>query len=216
PPPEASVTQRKLDVALAGDGGGQFALDMQVDGAYAPEWRARYLAEGTRRERATRDLGTEIGAVELAPGKGGLEVNDLDDEEQPVHVRARGRATVFARKDGDVLSFPAGPMHQIVPDYASLSTRRTDIELHALSERDDTWTVRLPAGMHVTRAPVPARVDTPFGRFSLAYEEQQGKVVVHATLAFKKARITPAEYPAWRSFCEAVDRAFGQRVVVGK
>jgi hypothetical protein len=39
---------------------------------------------------------------------------------------------------------------------------------------------------------------------------------VKTSLAFKKVRITPAEYPAWRSFCEAVDRAFGQRMTVGK
>jgi len=27
------------------DGTGQFALDMQVNGAYAPEWRVRYLVD---------------------------------------------------------------------------------------------------------------------------------------------------------------------------
>ena len=41
-------------------------------------------------------------------------------------------------------------------------------------------------------------------------------MTVKTTLAFKKARVTPAEYPAWRAFCEAADRAFGQRFVVGK
>ncbi len=216
PPPEASITKKKLEITVAPDGSGQFALDMQVSGAYAPEWRARYLAEGTRKDRATHDVASEIGAVELASGKGAIEVNDLDDVEQAVHVKTRGKASIFARKDGEALSFPSGPAHQLVPDYASVSARKLDIELHALSQREDEWTIKLPPGVHVTRHPAPAQLDTPFGRFALTFEEQPGKVVVKTMLAFKKSRITPAEYPAWRAFCEAVDRTFGQRIVVSK
>ena len=82
--------------------------------------------------------------------------------------------------------------------------------------RDDEWSVTLPPGMKVLRPPTASQLDGPFGRFSFTFEENQGKVTVKAVLAFKKARITPAEYPAFRSFCEAADRAFGQRLVVGK
>jgi hypothetical protein len=103
-----------------------------------------------------------------------------------------------------------------VPDYASSASRKLDIELHALSQREDEWTIKVPAGYHVTRHPATAELDTPFGRYSLGYEEQPGKVVVKTMLAFKKTRITPAEYPAWRTFCEQVDRTFGQRIVVTK
>ncbi len=66
----------------------------------------------------------------------------------------------------------------------------------------------------MSRAATPGQLDTPFGRFSIAFEETPGKVVVKSSLAFKKARITPAEYPAWRAFCEAVDLAFGQTMEV--
>src|SRR5262249_43405311 len=96
PPPEASITKRKIDLVLAPDGVAQVNLDVSVSGAYAPEWRQRYLAEGTRRERAQRDLGGELGALEIAAGKGGLEVSDLNDEELPVKIRARGKAPGFA------------------------------------------------------------------------------------------------------------------------
>ena len=86
----------------------------------------------------------------------------------------------------------------------------------ALTERDDEWTIHLPPGMKIVRSAQPTQLDTPFGRFSVAFEEGAGKVVVRTTLAFKKSRVTPAEYPAWRMFCEAVDRAFGQQIVVSK
>ena len=111
---------------------------------------------------------------------------------------------------------PAVPTHRLVADYASLSRRALDVDLHALTQREDEWTIRLPAGMRVVRPATPAQLDTPFGRFSVSFEESPGKVVVRSSLAFKKARITPAEYPAWRAFCEAADQAFGQTMVVGK
>ena len=47
--------------------------------------------------------------LELAPGKPGLEVNDLDDEDQPVKIHARGHALGYARHDGEGLGVPAGP-----------------------------------------------------------------------------------------------------------
>jgi len=216
PPPEASVSHRKIEVTLAPDGSGQFALDLAVSGAYAPDWRQRYLAEATRRERAQHDLAGELGTLELAAGKPGLDVNDLDDEDQPVKLHARGRTLGFARRDGDALAVPAGPTHHLVPEYASLSHRNLDVDLHALTTREDEWTIHLPPGTHVTRPATPGQLDTPFGRFSITFEESPGKVVVKASLAFKKARITPAEYPAWRVFCEAVDRAFGQTMAVSR
>jgi tetratricopeptide (TPR) repeat protein len=216
PPPEASQSRRKVDLALAPDGTGQFTFDLHVTGAYAPTFRDRYLAEGTRRDRSARDIAREIGSVELVQGKAGVEVNDLDDEEQPVKLRAKGKSLTFARREGDQLSLPAGPAYDMVADYASLSKRTLDINLRALTMREDEWVVRLPPGMKVTRAPTAAQGDTPFGRFAFSFEESAGKVTVKAQLAFKKSRVTPAEYPAFRAFCEAADRAFGQRLVVGK
>lgn len=141
-------------------------------------------------------------------------MNDFDDEDQPVKIHAKGHSNGFARRDGEALGVPAGPTHHLVPEYASLSHRDLDIDLHALTTREDEWTIRLPPGMHVSRAATPAQLDTPFGRFSVTFEEGTGKVVVKTSLAFKKARITPAEYPAWRAFCEAADRAFGQSMAV--
>jgi hypothetical protein len=70
--------------------------------------------------------------------------------------------------------------------------------------------------MRVTRPATPAQLDTPFGRFAISFDEGNGKVVIKASIAFKKTRITPSEYPAWRAFCEAADRAFGQSMVVAK
>jgi tetratricopeptide (TPR) repeat protein len=215
-PPEASVVRRRLEATIGADGAAQFAADSTVSGAFASQWRQRYLAEAARHERATRDLSDDLGPVELAAGKAGVEVNDLEDVEAPVHLRTKGRAPTFARREGETLSLPAGPGGRLVADLAALSTRNHDVALRALTTRDEEWTLKLPAGAKVVAAPEAKEVDSPYGRFSVKVEASGGKVVVHTTLALKKARVPVAEYAAFRTFCEAADRAFGQRVVVSR
>jgi cellulose synthase operon protein C len=214
PPPSESAIKRKVEVALGADGSAQLATDTTYSGVFAVEGRNRYMAEASRKDRVARDLAGDFGPVELA-GKG-VEVNDLEDIEQPVKVKARGKAASLARREGDALSLPVGASSKMVADYASLSTRALDVVLPALTSRDDEWSVKVPAGMRVVRAPAPAKGDSPFGSFSVEVEQSAGKVVVHGTLIMKKARITPAEYGAFRAWCEQADRAFGQRLVLGK
>jgi tetratricopeptide (TPR) repeat protein/transglutaminase-like putative cysteine protease len=215
-PPEASIVKRQVEVTLAGDGGAQFSTDMTVSGAYAPEWRMRYLAEGTRRDRLTQDLAGDFGPIELANGKGGVETSDLDNEEVEVHVKAKGKSTSFARKEGDTLSAPAGPVQHLAASLASMSSRTQPVLVGPLSSREETWVIKLPSGAKATRVPLPLSMETPFGSYAIKVEDGGGKVTVKSSLTLKKARILPSEYQGWRAFCESVDRAFGQRVVVGK
>ncbi|MDC0748502.1 DUF3857 domain-containing protein [Polyangium mundeleinium] len=216
PPPEQSLTRRHVEVTLADGGAAQLVSDVQVTGAYAPDWRRRYLAEGTRHERASQDLASDFGPIELEKGRAGVETGDLDDVEQAVKIRARGKATSFARREGDALSVPASITPRLVAELAPSSKRTLDVTLTALTSREEEWVIKVPAGMKVRAAPTAQKLDTPFGAFHVTVEQAPGKVTVRTGLSFKKARVTPAEYEAFRSFCEAVDRAFGQRIVVGK
>ncbi|MEJ7734654.1 MAG: DUF3857 domain-containing protein [Polyangiaceae bacterium] len=190
PPPGESTIKRKVEVGLGADGSAQLATDTTYSGVFAVEGRNRYMADASRRDRVARDLAGDFGPVELAGGKG-VDVNDLEDIEQPVKVKARGKAASLARREGESLSMPVGAAPKMVADYASLSTRSLDVVLPALSSRDDEWSVKVPAGMRVVRAPVPARSDSPFGSFTIEVEQSAGKVVVHSVLILKKARITP-------------------------
>jgi hypothetical protein len=158
----------------------------------------------------------DFGTVELAPGKAGVEVNDLEDIEQPVKLRARGKAVALARREGDGLSIPAVPAQRLATEFASLSVRTRDVIIPALTTRRDEWSIRLPAGWRVTRAPLPQEVATPFGKFSISVEQSAGRVVVRSQISLTKSRIKPSEYMEFRMFCETADRAFGQRVVLGK
>jgi hypothetical protein len=40
------------------------------------------------------------------------------------------------------------------------------------------------------------------------------KITVASRVSVTVSRVTPAEYPAWKKFCEEVDRAMSPRLVV--
>jgi hypothetical protein len=215
PGAEATTRSRKIDAMLGTEGGAQLDVRVETSGALASEWRQRYHAKGTRKERISRDLANDFSGIELVAGPTAIEMNDLEDIEAPVKLHARGKTTSFGRREGPDLSLGIAPMGKIVPAFASLSTRKQDLRLSVQSTLDDELVVHLPAGLRVKSVPEPTTGDSPFGTYSIAAEASGNKVTVRTKLMLKKTRITPAEYPAWRSFCEAADRAFAQRLLLG-
>lgn len=214
PGPEGAKRARKVEATLKADGSAEIALSVETVGAHAPEWRQRYHAEGTRRERVIRDLGAELTAFELLPGEAGLKVNDLENIEEPVHIRAKGKAPVFARKDGANLSIMAS-RERLVPRYASLSSRKHPLRISAQTVSEDEMVISLPPGMGLKSGPAPVKVETPFGSYSLIVESEAGKVTVKTSIELTKTRILPSEYAAFREFCEGADRALSERLVIG-
>jgi len=212
---DATRRVRRIDAALGPDGSAQLDIKTETSGALAAEERERYHAKGTRRERVGHDLAGEFAGFDLAQGPTSLEVNDLEDIEQPVKLRARGRGASLGRRDGSDLSIPVAPAARLVATFASLSSRKQDIRLHVRSTLEDELVIHLPANYKIKSLPEAMQQDTPFGAFSIGVEAAGNKVTLRAKIAIQKTRITPAEYSAWRTFCEAADRAFAQRLIVG-
>jgi hypothetical protein len=217
PDPDADATRRtrRIEATLSPDGVAQLDVKVETSGALAAESRQRYHAKATRRERLARDLSGEFAGFELSPGNAGLEMNDLEDIEQPVKTHAKGRAASMGRHDGNELTIPIGPTGRLVPAYASLSSRKQDIRMHVRSTLEDELIVHLPPSLKVKTLPEPVTEKSPLGRLSVSAEANGNTVTVKTRVAFDKTRITPKEYGEWRAFCEAADRAFAQRLVVG-
>lgn len=218
PDPPADQTQRTRVGEAIVNPTGSAQIDMRVEttGALAAQWRERYHGAGTRRDRVARDVAAELPGFELAPGAAGVEAGDLEDLSQPARVRIRGKVPSFGRKEGTDLSIPVTLQERCVPNLASLSQRHQDIRLQFQSTLDDTWTVRVPAGLTIKSIPVPAKATTPFGVYELTVDRKDAVVTVRSKMTLQRTRITPSEYQAFQSFCEETDRAFGQRLVVGK
>lgn len=214
PDPAKNVTERVVRATVGADGGAKLELAYTTRGTNAADWRRRYHAEATRRDRINSDLGREFPGFEIAAGAAGISTGDLEDVEQPVTISVRGRAPTFARKEGGELSMPVTTDVRLTPTYASLSRRTQDIRLLGFSSVDDTFVVQLPPGVKVVSAPLPARGETRFGSYRVEVEQQPGQVTVKSRLEVKATRIRPADYDAWKKFCAEADRALSPRLVV--
>jgi hypothetical protein len=213
--PSKNVIERTLHASLAADGSAKLEIDYAAKGASAPDWRRRYHAEATRRERINGDLGREFPGFEILAGAAGISAGDLENLEQPVKLAVKGRAPTFARKEGSSLSMSVTLDARLTPNFASLSRRTQDLRILGFTTIDDTYVVKLPPGMKVTSVPTDKKGVTAFGRYLVDVEQQPGQVTIKSRLEIKASRIRPSEYDAWKKFCAEVDRALSPELVVG-
>jgi tetratricopeptide (TPR) repeat protein len=212
--PEKNFVHRELQVDLDGKGSAKLEIDYSTGGYNAASWRGAYGAEATRRERMTRDLGGDFPGVSINEGAQGLITSDLTNNEEPVKIKVRAVAPGFARNEGDSLSMPVTSGFRLTPNFASLSQRRQPVELIAFTTIDDVYRVKLPPGGKIASLPDERANTSPFGSYSLKVEQAHGEVVVRSKLQVKVSRIEPADYKAWKRFCEEADSAFSARLLV--
>jgi transglutaminase-like putative cysteine protease len=210
PPATSSVSTHRLDASLAPDGAARLDWHADVSGVEASEWRVRFHADATRKQRVQQMFASLLPGSEIAT----VDASDLEDIEQKVTLHVRGNAPQFARSTGEALVVPLGRREHMVRDYAPLAARQLDVRLHAQWTQEDDWTVRLPPGARVKGLPSPARASGPFGSYRLDVESTGSLIRVHTVVALTKTRIAAGEYPAFRAWCEEVDRALGQRATV--
>jgi tetratricopeptide (TPR) repeat protein/transglutaminase-like putative cysteine protease len=210
PPPSASVSARWLDATLAPDGAAQLDWRVDVSGVEASEWRVNFHAAATRKRRVEDVVASILPGSEVTT----VDTGDLEDIEQKVTMHVRGRASRFARAEGDVLTVPLGRKEHMIRDYAPLAARKLDVRLPAQRTEEDDWVVRLPSGAKVKSIPAPARGSSPFGSYSVVVESNGNALHVKTTVTLARTRIMASEYPAFRAWCEEVDRGLGQRATV--
>jgi cellulose synthase operon protein C len=210
PPAGESVSVHKVDATLAVDGSAQLDWRADVSGVEASEWRVRFHADATRKGRVQQMIASILPGSEVTS----VDTDDLEDVEQNVSLRLHGRAPQFARSEGDALMVPMGRNEHMVRDYASLSSRTLDLRLYAQWTQVDDWTVRLPPGAKVRGATPASNGSSPFGAYEVAVESSAGTLHVKTTVTLARTRIPASDYPAFRAWCEQVDRALGQRATV--
>jgi tetratricopeptide (TPR) repeat protein len=210
PPPGASISEHTVDAALATDGSAVIDWRADVTGFEAAEWRVRFHAQSTRTQRAQQMMAGLLPGSEVTS----VESGDLEDLEQGVKMRVRGRVPQFARTEGDVLTVPLGRREHMVRDYAPLAARKLDVRMYAQWTQVDEWTVHLPAGARLKSVPVTTSDAGPFGSYAMDVTSDARSVHVKTTVTLSQTRISAGQYPAFRAWCEKVDRALGQRATV--
>lgn len=214
--PKRNVIERRVHATLGPSGEAKLELGYVTRGVDAPAWRRRYLAESTRRDRLGEDLGSEFAGFSLTPGAAGVPVAELSDVEAPVRLELRGSSPSFARREAAGLSVPVTSGLRYVQTYAALTRRTQPVTIIAHSTRDDTFTVRLPAGMKLLSAPAASSGSTRFGSWSLTLSEQAGEITVKSRVELSVDQVSPRDYQEFRAFCAAIDTALTPRLVVGR
>jgi hypothetical protein len=210
PPASDSVSLHKVDATLGADGTAQLDWHADVTGAEAAEWRVRFHADATRKQRVQQMISA------ILPGStvSAIDTGNLEDVEQKVTMRVRGKAPEFGRTTSDGLDVPLGRKEHMVRDYASLASRKLDVRFYTQWTQVDDWTLHLPANAKVKSGPSAARGSSPFGTYDVTVETGPTVLHVKTTVTLTKTRIGTSEYPAFRAWCEEVDRAMGQRATV--
>jgi hypothetical protein len=214
PAAEASPTQRRIELSLAADGSASAAFEQSVRGVRAPPLRARLNGETTRRARALDEVAATLGHVVPGPDTSSLLVRDVDDVEKPLTLSVRGRMSIFARREGSMLSAPIAGELDLLGNVAALSERKTPLLLGARELVEEQRVVRLAPGLKLSRAPEPVELTTRFGSLSLRVEAEPGRLATTSRFSWTLSRIEPADYAAFRAFCQQVDRALGQRWII--
>lgn len=209
-----SVSSKHIEASVGADGSAQIDWRVDVTGSSASSWRARYHAKATQKPRLQEDLSSELPGFEIAQ----VTTNELDEVEQKVQLRAKGRAPSYARKDGDSWTVPVGAKEHMVRTWAPLSSRQRDMRIFSLATEENETTVKLPQGAKVQGPPHAAEGKSPFGSYKVDVETTGNVVRVKTTVAITKSRISASEYAAFRAFCEQADRELGQSLTftVGK
>ena len=72
----------------------------------------------------------------------------------------------------------------------------------------------IPPGAKIVSQPENTKLDGPFGWVTISVEKQGDHVTVKSRVGLHAERVTPADYPAFKRFCEDGDRALSARLVV--
>ncbi len=210
PPASESRTTQRIEVTAAADGKADLDWRIDVTGVDAPGWRGRYHAAATRPARLQQLVSTLFGGAEVISTS---VQGNLDDIEGAVSLKVRARGRSFARREGNLLSIPAGPREYLVRDFAPTVQRRLDTKLYAAWSTEQEYVIHLPQGAKVRSLPRASAGTGSYGSYRVEVEAGGNTVRVKTAITMTRSRVPVGQYAGFRTFCEEVDRALGQRVV---
>lgn len=203
--------ERSSTIELKADGSASIQSEEEIVGGEASSYRHAYEAKGTRRERFERALRLSSPGLSLES----LEMDGLEELESTIRIRYHARDPRLAQRDGRTLRIPTSSIGKLTERFAPTSRRKHAIELGSRNLYREARRYRLPRGASLISAPAPTTLEGKFGRFELDVHREDDGLRVEVELVFAKEQIAAADYPAFRSWLEQIDRALTERIVVG-
>ncbi len=101
-----------------------------------------------------------------------------------------------------------------VTALANSSTRTQDVVLPSPWTTEEEIHIALPQGAEVVSLPRDQNISSAFGSLRLHYKKSGEEVIIQSHVQFEKARVTAADYPAFRQFCAQAERSFRNEITL--
>ena len=207
--PTDNYTWRSVQAELESDGTIQFSGVNYVRGQDAAGMR-RELEKAERKQEFVRGrLAEVLPSVEISS----VSVPGMSNLEEDLTLSYRGE--IQPRMQTGVLSIPTSWIPR--PYLASLApspTREQELLLQAPWTTEEEVHIKLAAGAALASLPGDLHVESEFGSATLRYTRTGNELVVFSSIQFRKTRIEPREYPAFRAFAETLESAFRRELQV--
>lgn len=215
--PEFGPEQRKrtvaLEAVLSEDGAAQLHGAVRVEGTEAAGYRARYEAQGTRKERMTRSMASSYPGITLDSLRFAADFGDVD---RPVRFEYDATVPHFAELHGGQLRATASTLQNLVGSLAPSSKRLQPLDLESRNAFDEVRKVVPPQGFVPVGLPAGGVVKTPFFELSLKVQTEGSTVVVETHWQLLSNRIAAQDYGAFRRRVQEADRLLRQQIGFAK
>lgn len=207
--PMENYTHRVVRASVQTDGSIVFSGSAYTRGEDAPGLRREFEVSDRQRDSLRSNLAQVYPAVRVED----VHVDGANDVERDINLKFTGSIDTFAGSHSLSLLSSWMP-HKYTQTLASLPTRTQDLRLPAPWTTEEELHFALPEGASFENVPASTTLNTPFGVAVLRYERRGHELVVSTSVQFRQLRITPAEYPAFRAFCDDIEKAFHTEIKV--
>jgi transglutaminase-like putative cysteine protease len=203
--PELNRVTREVHAQVAPDGQVQFSSQTRFSGYYAAEQRRSCqtsdLAGSYRATLAQFYPSVKIAhAVAEGTARASREV-DLKIEGSI--DAARGEHEIMLRSSLDT----AGLTKKYAPEY----TRHNPVLVPVIPSEHEMFDYDLPEGANA-ELPADTRIETAFGKIQITYRREGNKLHVETYTELAALTVVPADYKAFRTFCQDADEALQREV----
>jgi hypothetical protein len=202
----------QLDLALKEDGTLEGGGHERITTAQAAQYRRLLtsLSPGQRRQILQAGLGNYFSGAILEEHK----ITGLEDPDQPLVLEYRLKVPSFARRRGDTLVIQDGFYpYRLAASLITKPERKLPLLLGDETRTDSHISLTLPKGARA-RLSQPVYLEAPLSTFSLAVSQKGNRLIIEKALQVKAGRVPPKDYPAFRDFCQQVDRKDTEEIVV--
>jgi transglutaminase-like putative cysteine protease len=209
--PESSAldnySHRTVTARVQDDGAVHFFGRSVTRGEDAPGLRRGYEVAERQLDFFRNRLAEVLPSVKVDA----VHVDGAHELDRAVSVDFRG--VLSARRSARTLALTSSWLPQrYLQELAPLTTRSEDLLLPAPWTAEEEIRFVLPANAELGRVPRPTHIETPFGLASVTYQRRGSELAVRTFVQFRTVRITPRDYPAFRAFCAALERAFRDEI----